>query len=489
MSIRMFLTASALSVPMVLAATPLAAQSGQPAAATVVTDSGKVDGVTLSSGVEAYLGIPYAAPPVRELRWREPQPVHRWTATYHADRFGPQCVQPDRKLQGNQYSGAEITSEDCLYLNVWTKRDLKNAPVIVFIHGGAFFIGSGSMPLYGGEAVASKGAVFVNLNYRLGALGFLAHPDLSAESPHKTSGDYGWLDQLAALRWIHKNIASFGGNPDNVTIMGQSAGGASVLTLQASPLAKGLINRAIGMSGGGINADSLMGARPLVDAEKEGVKFQHLMGANSVADMRLIPADRLVVPRTPGAPQIGPAQDGYVLPASVERIFAQSKQNDVPLIVGFTRDEGMGGGASQEGWARAQATDGKAPAYGYEFIRAHSYEPGVTFSDLDPKTAGAYHTSEVPFWLGTLESFNAFRKTRAWTQADRDFSTALTTSLVAFARTGNPSTNQLRWVRFNPAQPELLELGGEHARVIPWPKPGNPPVRGARPNGPNAVRD
>src|SRR6185312_15129931 len=194
-----------------------------------------------------------------------------------------------------QYSGAEITSEDCLYLNVWTKRDLKNAPVIVFIHGGAFFIGSGSMPLYGGEAVASKGAVFVNLNYRLGALGFLAHPDLSAESPHKTSGDYGWLDQLAALRWIHKNIASFGGNPDNVTIMGQSAGGASVLTLQASPLAKGLINRAIGMSGGGVGVPGPMGTRSLAAAEQDGVKFQQIVGAKNSADMRALPADRLVV--------------------------------------------------------------------------------------------------------------------------------------------------------------------------------------------------
>jgi len=490
MRTRAFLSTVALSVSMIAtAAAPLAAQPGQPAAPVVATRSGKVDGVTLPSGVAAYLGIPYAAPPVRELRWREPQPARSWTATYHADRFGPQCFQPDRNPQANQYSGAEVTSEDCLYLNVWTKPGLKNAPVIVFIHGGAFFIGSSSMPLYDGETVARNGAVFVNLNYRLGALGYLAHPALTAESPHKASGNYGSLDQIAALRWIHDNISRFGGDPSNVTVMGQSAGGASVLTLQASPLARGLIHRAVAMSGGGVNAGALMSARALADAEKDGVKFQEILGAKSLADMRLLPVDRLVVPRTRGGPQIGPAQDGYVLPASVETIFAQSKQNDVPLLVGFTRDEGMGGGASQRGWAQAQATDGKAPAYGYEFIRAHSYVPGVTFSDLDPKTAGAYHTSEVPFWLGTLDSFNRFRQTRAWTPSDRAFSAALTQSLIAFARTGNPSTSELKWARFNPAQPSLIELGGPQARIIPWPQPS--PARPAPADGPGAgaVRD
>jgi para-nitrobenzyl esterase len=163
-------------------------------------ESGKVEGVTLPSGAIAFLGIPYAAAPVRDLRWKDPQPVAVWKTTYHADRFGPQCMQPQRNLRANQYSGAEITSEDCLYLNIWTGPRHRKAPVIVYIHGGRFYIGSASMPIYSGEAVSKQGVVFVNFNYRLGALGFMAHPELSAESPHKTSGNYAFLDQLAALK-------------------------------------------------------------------------------------------------------------------------------------------------------------------------------------------------------------------------------------------------------------------------------------------------
>lgn len=474
---------------LMMAGTMALAEPGDPSAPAVSIESGRLDGVTLDSGIRAYLGIPYAAPPVRELRWREPRAVEPWHGIYHADRFGPQCFQPGRNPMANQYSGAEVSSENCLYLNVWTKPGLEKAPVIVYIHGGAFFIGTGNMPLYGGEEVAKKGAVFVNLNYRLGALGFLAHPELTEESPTGASGNYAFLDQIAALTWIQKNIDKFGGDPNNVTIVGQSAGGAAVLALQASPLTRGLFHRAVAMSGGGVNVDGPMGSSGLDSAEAEGLKFQEMVGAKSVADMRHLPVDRLVVPRAPGAPRIGPVVDGYVLPASTDDIFARSQQNDVPLVVGFTRDEGMGGGASQKGWAQAQATRGKAPVYGYEFIRPHTYAPGVTFSDLDPATAGAYHTSEVPFWLGTIDSFNLFRKTRAWTSDDRGFSSDLTDSLVAFARTGNPSTAKLSWTKFDPANPSLIELGGPTARTIPWPQPagaGNGAPPGSRPG---TVRD
>jgi para-nitrobenzyl esterase len=491
MRIKALLAGSAASLSIIFAAAPLGAQSGQPSARTLTISSGKVEGLSLPSGVEAYLGIPYAAPPVRELRWREPQPVQSWPATFHADRLAPQCVQPGRNAQANQYSGAEITSEDCLYLNVWTRPGLSQAPVIVYIHGGAFFIGSGNMPIYGGETVASEGAVYVSLNYRLGALGFLAHPELSAESPNRASGNYASLDQIAALKWIRENIAQFGGDPNNVTIVGQSAGGSAVLTLQASPLTRGLIHRAVGMSGGGVNVDGPMRtSRSLVDAEQDGVSFQRLVGAETLAAMRALPVDRLTVPRTPGGPQIGPSLDGYVLPASVETIFSRSQHNDIPLIVGFTRDEGMGGGSSQHGWATAQTTYGRAPVYAYEFTRAHSYVPGVTFSDLEPATAGAYHTSEVPFWLGTLESFNRYRQTRAWTQADRDFSSAMTDSLIAFARSGDPATPQFRWSNFDPRRPMLLETGGAQARMVPWAQPSRPsgPVPAA-PLGPRPLRD
>ncbi|MET0247402.1 MAG: carboxylesterase family protein [Sphingomonas sp.] len=497
-----------------------AAQSSRGAASTlaVTIDSGRLDGVRTGAGVDAFLGIPYAAPPVRDLRWRDPQPVRPWSGTFHADRFAPQCTQPQRTGETNQYSGAEITSEDCLYLNVWAKPGARKAPVIVFIHGGGFFIGSGSMPLYGGEEAARRGAVVVNLNYRLGVLGFLSHPELTRESPHGTSGNYAFLDQIAALQWVRRNIARFGGDPDNVTIAGQSAGSMAVLALQASPLARGLFDRAVGMSGALLGSSGPGAMRPLSEGEKEGARFLDLMKAKDIRSLRLVPADRLVVPRVPGSPAIGAIQDGYVLPASIDEIFARKQQNDVPLLLGFTRDESLGGlgpirtlaeyrervsarygqragqfmalypassdeearaqarladrdatmVASMKMWAVAQTVNGRSPVYSYMFARPHSYAPGVTFPDLDPATAGAYHTSEVPFWLGTLDSFNTYRTTRAWTAADRAFSAEMTDSLIAFAKTGNPDTRTFHWPKFDPADPRLLELGTT-ARPGAWP--------------------
>ncbi len=499
-----------------LAAPGAAHASSGPVAGVVALDSGRVDGTALPLGIGAYLGIPYAAPPVRDLRWRDPQPAVPWTGTFHADRFGPQCMQPQRGVLTNQYSGAEITSEDCLTLNVWRKPGLRKAPVIVFIHGGGFFIGSSSMALYAGEAVSRQGAVFVNFNYRVGPLGFMAHPALSAESPHKTSGNYGWLDQIAALRWVHRNIARFGGDPANVTIVGQSAGSMSVLALQASPLATGLFHRAVGMSGALLGGPVAMAT--LTEAEQDGVKLQDVLKAKDLAQLRTMPADRIVVPRTPNGPKVGPVQDGYVLPRPIAATFARAAQNDVPLIVGFAHDEAFGGlgpirdladyrakvaerykdraaaflalypattdaaaraqaraadrdstmAVSMNDWALAQDAHGRAPVFSYQFARAHTYAPGVTFPDLDPATAGSYHTSEVPFFLGTLDSFNRFRHTRDWTDADRAFSAAMTASLVAFARCGNPDTPLLHWPRFTADSQALLELGTS-AQIAPWP--------------------
>jgi para-nitrobenzyl esterase len=491
--------------------------NAQETAPVVATTSGRIDGRTLATGVQAYLGIPYGAPPVRELRWREPQRPGAWAGVFHADRFGPQCPQPQRGVLTNQYSGAETISEDCLYLNVWTKPGVKNAPVIVYLHGGAFFIGSSSMPLYGGEAVAEQGAVVVSVNYRLGVLGFLAHPELSAESPHKSSGNYGLLDQVAALQWVRDNISQFGGDPAKVTIVGQSAGAMAVSLLQSSPLAKGLFHRAVGMSGGWA-----MGAAPrmpsLSDGEAQGARVQELLKAGGVAQMRNLPADRLQVVRPGQGVQVGPIVDGYFLPSSPDEIFRGSEQSDVPLLAGFAQDEALGPFAAvkdlasyralardtfgdragdflrlypasndQEArrqarladrdrtfvsavhvWAAAQAGNGKAPVFTYEFARSHSYAPGVSFADLDPATAGAYHTSEVPFWLGSLESFNRYRRTRNWTDDDRAFSLGLTQALIAFASTGDPSTPGSTWPRFDPSKPRLRQLGLQ-SKIATWP--------------------
>ena len=281
----------------------------------VVVESGSLAGTELASGVRAYLGVPFAAPPVRELRWRPPQPVTPWQGTYHADRTAPECIQTLRAHDINHYFGEEATSEDCLYLNIWAPphdAGARAVPVVVWIYGGGFTIGSASMANYSGEQLASKGVVYVALAYRVGALGFLAHPELSAESPQHVSGNYGFLDQIAALQWIQRNIARFGGDPRNVTIMGQSAGSASVSILQASPLSRGLFHRAVGMSGGALGAN--MGrARPLSVAEQWGRELQTILKAPSLAALRQLPADRILAMQgTTG--RYGPLVDGWLLP-------------------------------------------------------------------------------------------------------------------------------------------------------------------------------
>lgn len=505
----------ALAITLLAAFLPGPALAG-PDGPRAAIDGGVVEGVALAAGGQAFLGIPYAAAPVRDLRWKAPQAAPAWRGVLHADRPAPQCTQPQRGVLSNSYSGAEVTSEDCLYLNVWTQAGRRKAPVIVYIHGGAFFIGSSAMPMYGGEAVSRGGAVFVNFNYRLGALGMLAHPELSKESRDGASGNYAFLDQIAALQWVKRNIARFGGDPDNVTIVGQSAGAMSVAVLQASPLARGLFQRAIGMSGSVLDGPSAM--LPLADAEREGLKLQAHLRARSLADLRAMPADRIVVPRSADGPKVGPVVDGHVLPQPPEQIFAAGRQADVPLILGFTRDESFGGlgpvadlaeyrakaqakfGArageflalypaaddaearaqarladrdgtmaiGMDAWARAQGATGKARIYAYEFSRQPPFTPGVVIEGTDTATAGAYHTSEVPFWFGALDSFNQYRRTRDWTPADRAMSQAMVRALVAFARTGDPATPGMRWPAYDPAQRNLIVFG-ETVAPGSWP--------------------
>ncbi len=502
------------------AAVPASGHRATPESAPVVeTAAGTISGNALESGVHSYLGIPYAAPPVRDLRWRPPVLPDTWEGVFYADRFGPQCMQPLRGVLTNQYSGAEVTSEDCLYLNVWARPGLHDAPVVVFIHGGGFFVGAGSMPLYSGEHLAEHDVVVVNFNYRLGALGFLAHPELSAESEDGASGNYGLLDQVAALEWVRDNIAGFGGDPETVTIVGQSAGSMSVLALQASPLAQGLFDRAVGMSGALIGGAGPSEMRPLSDAEADGLRIQEIWGTSSVAEMRALAADRmLALPRKPGSPRIGPVEDGYFLPRSIEDIFAEGAQADIPLIVGFTSDESFGGIGAIAGleeyharaeelfgkrsadflslypasndeearaqarladrdgtmalgmreWAKAQLKHGSAPVFSYEFTQDHRYPEGVVIEGHDVENAGAYHTAEVPFWLGTLESFNTFRPAREWRGEDRLLSQAMQASLAAFARKGSPSIPDMDWPLVTLDRPKLLRLSTEEA-VMPWP--------------------
>ena len=507
-------------------------------------DSGRVAGKLLPSGVKAYFGIPYVAAPVRELRWRDPQPMKPWQGVLNADRFGPECIQVLRRKNLNHYFGEEPTSEDCLFLNVWAAPKARagaKLPVVVFIHGGGFTLGSSGMALYGGENVARAGAVFVNFNYRVGALGFMAHPELDAESPHHSSGDYGFLDMVAALQWVQRNIDRFGGDPNNVTVTGQSAGSAAVSALAASPLAKGLFQRGMGMSLSLF--DSRLALMPNAQAEQTGLAIQNALGAKSLAELRMLPADRILALQKDcqldcgaGSLAVGPTVDGYFLPDTVDAIFAAGRQNDVAMISGFTRDEStnslrtaadqaayvaearrlygeqadrflqlypatndaeaheMGLAAARESqaelghwnWARAHVATGKAPYYMYMFSRVHPFADNAAFYD-NVRAIGAYHTSDVPYWFQTQDSFDMFRKTRDWTTYDRELSTHMMGSLLAFARTGNPSTTATPWPAWTADDPRYMEFGDTvrvltenvprlqfHASVKPAPAPVKP---------------
>jgi para-nitrobenzyl esterase len=478
-------------------------------------DSGVVAGTLVDPAVKAYLGIPFAAPPVRENRWRAPQPVKPWTGIYTADEFKPECPQGLRSPSINHYFGEEAVSEDCLYLNIWAPAAAKpgdKLPVVVWIYGGAFNVGSASSPIYSGEPLAHKGVIYVAANYRLGVFGFMAHPELTAESGHGASGNWGFLDQVAALKWVQRNIAAFGGDPANVTLVGQSAGSMSINDLQASPLARGLFERAFGMSGATIGAalPGLDGA-PLAAAEATGVKLQQAMKAEHIADLRMVSWDKVMAAAQASRLRFGPDIDGYYLPDSAQHIFEAGRQSDVPVVTGSTandigtnvpirqartlaeyralaqqsygakaaeflklwpakddasaaheadevgRNSGFTLGARS--WAHMQTATGRQPAYLFMVTKVQPFTPGVRFSDFDPATAGAYHMGDVPYFLGTYEAFNLFRKTRDWTAADRALSEKMQDVIVAFARTGNPNTPAVKFVRYDPKDEQRTVFG------------------------------
>src|ERR1700744_1006722 len=279
----------------------------------VKISNGMLEGTTNpATGISSFKGIPFAQPPVGELRWKEPQPVQNWTGVLKADHFGKNAMQ--KNVFGDMMFRSAGMSEDCLYLNVWTPAKSANEklPVLVYFYGGGFVAGDGSESRYDGESMAQKGIVTLTVNYRLGVFGFLSHPELTAESPHHASGDYGLLDQHAALEWVKKNIAAFGGDPDRITIAGESAGSIAVCAQMVSPLSKNLIAGAIGESGGMINPT--LPAIPLADGEKNGVAFAQKVNASSLAALRAIPADQLLeLASKPGTPPMSPTVDGYFL--------------------------------------------------------------------------------------------------------------------------------------------------------------------------------
>jgi para-nitrobenzyl esterase len=503
------IAAAALLVSGPALAGPMAPIAGDP----VTIDTGKVAGTMLDNGLKAYFGVPFAAPPVRENRWRAPQPVKAWGGIYNADTKRAECVQGLRSPSINHYFGEEDVSEDCLYLNMWTPTSAKpgdKLPVLVWIYGGAFNVGSASSPIYAGDSLAQKGVVYVAINYRLGVMGFLAHPELSKESGRNASGNWGFLDQVAGLQWVQRNIAKFGGDPANVTLIGQSAGSMSINNLQASPLAKGLFTKVFGMSGATVAGGAGAGA-PLKDAEAQGLKLQDAMKAKTLADMRGFSSDKVTQIAQQGGVRAGPDIDGYYLPDTVDNIFKAGKQSDVAVVTGSTasdigtnvairsaksaaqykelatqmygakagdflklwpassdaaaasqaynvgRNSGFAIGARN--WARLQTATGKQPAYLFMVSRVQPFTPGVTFSDFDPSTAGAYHMGDVPYFLGTYQAFNQFRTTRNWTDYDKSLSDKMQGSIVAFSKTGNPNTADAKFVRYDPKNEQRTDFG------------------------------
>lgn len=305
----------------------------------VTIANGTLEGVKdAGTGITTFKGIPFAQPPVGDLRWKEPQPVKNWTGVLKADHFGGNAMQ--KQVFGDMNFRSTGGSEDCLYLNVWTPAKTMNEklPVLVYFYGGGLVAGDGSESRYDGESMAKKGIVALTVNYRLGIFGFFSHPDLTAESPNHSSGNYGYLDQHAALEWVKQNIAKFGGDPDHVTIAGESAGSISVSIQMASPLSKNLINAAIGESGAGINPT--LNSIPLADAEKNGVKFAENVKAKSLAELRAIPAAELLDDASkPGATPNTPTIDGYLLPKSLPAIFEAGEQAKIPILVGWNSAE------------------------------------------------------------------------------------------------------------------------------------------------------
>ncbi|QJU60033.1 carboxylesterase family protein [Sphingomonas sp. AP4-R1] len=497
-----------------LLAASLLASTSAPAAMNpiggdpVTIDSGRVSGTMLSSGVRAYLGIPFAEPPVGQLRWAAPKPV-KWDGIFNADRKGPECIQVLRPHNINHYFGEEPSSEDCLYMNVWTPPAAKpgaKLPVIVFIYGGGFTIGSSGMANYDGENVAKAGAVYVNFNYRVGAMGFLAHPELTAEQGGH-SGNYALMDQALALKWIHDNIDKFGGDPAKVLIMGQSAGARSVALQMFNPMARGLFRAAVMSSGCNFVGESQLGGTmmTLPEAEKVGLAYQEKLGAKNLEDLRALPADKIlsvqsetqVGARVEGVRIQGAIVDGYVLPRQNFEMLASGDIARVPIIASYNSDDIDAGmsplsrvktvaeykatveklyGPNAEAYLKAFpiATDAEVPALakryatmaglekssrqcalamqklgvnGYvdEYTRKHPYAPGVKIADQNIETVGAYHTADMPYWLNTLDKYNMLRTTRAWTPGDRELSAQMLGALIAMAETGSPSTKALPW--------------------------------------------
>ena len=486
----------------------------------VTLDSGPVTGVQQEvdgHDIWVFKGIPYAAPPVGDLRWKPPQPVTAWTEPRACVEFGSSCPQPEARegLYALAALAVGETSEDCLYLNVWSAAESadEQLPVMVWIHGGVE-IGSGSMKVYDGSNLATKGVVVVTINYRLGPLGFLAHPALTAESPDGSSGNYGLLDQIAALRWVRTNIAGFGGDPQNVTVFGESAGAISILALLVSPLAEGLFDRAIAQSG--IMLDSGFGvgtAVTLEAAEAAGMDYAGHLGVDPAGDvpaqMRAKSADELLQAADEYVTDLGllekglnwtPVADGYLLPGLPGDLWTAGRCHDVPLLTGSNADEGnlfvammplsadqydqemqkIFGPYAQEAMALYPNTGTQGLDSGISrmltevgfastarlaarMMEASTDSPAYLYQftreSLVLNSLGAFHSLEIPYVMGNLDLFTSLGMI---TPTDRRLSETMMGYWARFAATGDPNGGGApEWPRYDAASDQHLELGDD----------------------------
>lgn len=470
----------------------------------VNTDAGTIRGKS-QGATEAFMGIPFAKPPVGPLRWHAPEPVARWTGVRDATRPSAVCyqmvVKPWDPYPANFVADGPV-SEDCLYLNVWKPaRARTKLPVLVFIHGGGFRGGAGSLDIYNGSDLAAKGAVVVTINYRVGAFGFLAHPDLSRESAHKTSGNYAILDQIAALRWVKANVARLGGDPGNVTVAGESAGAASVNSLIVSPLAKGLFQRAVSMSGPVLGNAMI----PLAAAERNGVALASEVGGGTLAGLRALSAKQ-ILDATAGSPPGTPnARPGFAYSPNLDGAVIAVDPSDggnpvqsrVPLLAGYNADEMVDykvttpetfkaavtrrygafadrflalypHATAQEAvesslilnrdrymaalvlWGRQRAEASGQPIHAY--LYDHRFPVGPTGKDF-----GAFHSSALPYIFGTLTGGD-----RRFTDRDRAVSRQMQAHWLAFMKTGNPSASGKQWPRFGATSDAVMGVGDTH---------------------------
>ncbi|MEZ5070450.1 MAG: carboxylesterase family protein [Bacteroidales bacterium] len=456
----------------------------------VTTAAGQVEGLPNAEGtVTSFKGIPYAAPPVGEFRWKEPQPPLPWEGVRDASEFCASCIQVkqgSRLPWSEEFMVQNDISEDCLFLNIWTPAETADdkLAVLVYIHGGGFVEGSGAIVTYDGEELAKKGIVVVTINYRLGVLGFLVHPELTAESPNQAAGNYGLLDQIAALHWIRENIAAFGGDPGRVTIAGQSAGAMSVQALTASPLAKGLFHGAITQSGTSYRGFSLM--TTMEEAERRGLEYAGAKGVDGLAGLRGLSAEEILKPveGQAGMGRFSTVIDGYVLTDDYRSVFAQGKQNDTPFLTGMNRDELRYGGersdefyqlylpeadgdtalalkaAGQEYsrlnaclWLEHRAVTAHTKGYVYYFDQAIPWPEHPEF--------GAFHTGEVPYVFQTLKALD-----RPWTETDTLVADRMSSYWANFAKTGDPNAEGLPvWNAFDGNTWEVMELGADMGMI------------------------